>query len=357
MPASHACCCFIAPPDLLARLATEGSPEQRQAAVRTLSASAALRTQRTMVSNLMRQTDVPVPKLAGLEVAKEREIVYDNKHRGRSFLPGTKVRADGDPVSSDAAVNEAFDGAAQTYDFYRKVFKRNSVDAHGMTLVSSVHYSTGFDNAFWNGAQMVYGDGSGQLFQVGSLTKALDVIGHELTHGVTQFTAGLDYSSQTGALNEHMSDVFGSLVKQYHLGQTAAEADWLIGAGTLVPALGKALRSMSAPGTAYNGDRQPAHMKDYVDLPDDGDPRHDNGGVHINSGIPNHAFYLAATKLGGHAWEKAGPIWYTTLTERLQPNSEFADAAKASVDVATKKYGAAEVAAVKDAWHEVGVDV
>jgi Zn-dependent metalloprotease len=357
MPASRACCCFIAPPDLLARLATEGTPEQREAAVRTLSASAALRTQRTIVSSLMRQTDVPVAKLAGLETTKERQIVYDNQHRGRSFLPGVKIRAHGDAASSDAAVNEAFDGAAQTYDFYQRVFSRDSVDDKGMTLVSSVHYGTGFDNAFWNGAQMVYGDGSGHLFQVGALTKALDVIGHELTHGVTQFTAGLDYSSQTGALNEHMSDVFGSLVKQHHLGQTAADADWLIGAGTLVAALGKALRSMRAPGTAYDGDRQPAHMKDYVDLPDDGDPRHDNGGVHINSGIPNHAFYLAATKLGGHAWEKAGPIWYTTLTERLQPNSQFADAAKASVDVAGKKYGAAEVAAVKGAWHEVGVDV
>jgi Zn-dependent metalloprotease len=358
MPGSRSCpCCSILPPDLLARLASEGTAEQREAAVRTLSASAALRTQRSIVGRLMRELDVAAPKLGGLEITRQRQIVYDNQHQGRSFLPGQKVRDDDDPVSADAAVNDAFDGAATTYDFYKTVLDRDSVDGNGMTLVSSVHYGVDFDNAFWNGAQMVYGDGSGQLFQVGALTRSLDVIGHELTHGVTQFTAGLDYSKQTGALNEHMSDVFGSLVKQYHLGQTAAEADWLIGAGTLVPELGRALRSMSKPGTAYDGDRQPGHMDGYVDLPDDGDPRNDNGGVHINSGIPNHAFYLAATKLGGQAWEKAGPIWYATLTEHLQPDSEFADAARASVDVARQQYGGTEAAAVQDAWREVGIDV
>ena len=153
-----------------------------------------------------------------------------------------------------------------------------------------------------------------------------------------------------------MSDVFGSLVKQYHLKQSAAKADWLIGAGTLVPALGKALRSMAKPGTAYDGDNQPAHMDNYVDLPDDGDPRNDSGGVHINSGIPNHAFYLAATKLGGNAWEKAGPIWYGALTQHLQPDSQFADAAAATVEAAGKLFGSAEVTIVRDAWKAVGLD-
>ncbi len=358
MPRSDQCAgCFIAPPDLLARLAAEGEAEQREAALRTLSASASLRTQRSIVGRLARETDVSVAQLVGLAVAPEQQIVYDNQHLGRTSLPGKRVRADGDPASSDAAVNEAFDGAGQTYDFYKTVLKRNSVDDKGMTLVSSVHYSVGFDNAFWNGGQMVYGDGSGRIFQVGGLTKALDVIGHELTHGVTQFTAGLVYSKQSGALNESMSDVFGSLVKQYHLKQTAAKADWLIGAGTLVPQLGKALRSMKKPGSAYSGDRQPGHMDDYVDLPDDGDPKNDSGGVHINSGIPNHAFYLAAKKLGGHAWEKAGPIWYATLTEHLQSDSQFQDAAEATVEVAGKMFGAAEVTAVKGAWKAVGITV
>jgi Zn-dependent metalloprotease len=153
-----------------------------------------------------------------------------------------------------------------------------------------------------------------------------------------------------------MSDVFGSLVKQYANKQTAAAADWLIGEGTLVPSLGKALRSMKAPGTAYNGDRQPAHMRDYVDLPDDNDPSNDNGGVHINSGIPNHAFALAAIAIGGNAWEKAGRIWYVTLTQRLRSDSDFAAAAAATVAVAGELFGdKAEQQAVHDAWVQVGV--
>ena len=188
MPGSdHCACCFIAPPDLLARLAAEGEPDQREAALRTLSASASLRTQRSIVSRLTRELDVPTAQLAGLPTVTEQQIVYDNQHQGRTALPGKKVRADGDPASSDAAVNEAFDGAAQTHDFYQTVLKRNSVDDKGMTLVSSVHYSVGFDNAFWNGGQMVYGDGSGRIFQIGGLTKALDVIGHELTHEWTPY--------------------------------------------------------------------------------------------------------------------------------------------------------------------------
>lgn len=257
----------------------------------------------------------------------------------------------------DEAVNQAHEGTAKTYDFYREVYGRDSIDARGMELISSVHYGVAFDNAFWNGAQMVYGDGSGRIFQEGAFTRALDVIAHELTHGITEFTAGLEYSTQPGALNESFSDVFGSLVKQCSLGQTADEADWLIGEGALVPTLGQALRSLKEPGTAYSGDRQPGHMRDYLDLPDDNDPSNDNGGVHINSGIPNHAFYLAATAIGGNAWEKAGRIWYATLTDRLGPSSRFEEAAQATVAVAGELFdsGGPEQQAVEAAWQQVGL--
>lgn len=144
---------------------------------------------------------------------------------------------------------------------------------------------------------MVFGDGDGEIFL--DFTIPVDVIGHELTHGVTQYTANLTYFGQPGALNESMSDVFGSLIKQYTLGQTAADADWLIGAGLLAPRVtGKALRSMKEPGTAYDDDvlgkdPQPATMDGYVKT------GRDNGGVHINSGIPNHAFYLVAQSSAG----------------------------------------------------------
>jgi Zn-dependent metalloprotease len=349
-------CCFIAPPNLLARLAESDSAERRDAAVRTIAASASIRTQRSLVGQVMRDLDVNVAALKFIAPpAGERRTVYDVEHGGRGSLPGRRVRGEGDPPSDDVAVNEAYDGADNVYDFYKDVLGRDSIDGQGLELVSSVHYGVGFDNAFWNGAQMVYGDGSGQLFVEGGLTKAIDVIGHEMTHGVTQHTAGLRYGSQPGALNESVSDVFGALVKQYTLGQAAEQADWLIGEGTLVPQLGKALRSMKEPGTAYDGDPQPAHMSDYVELPDDNDPKNDNGGVHINSGIPNRAFYLAATAMAGNAWEGAGRIWYAALTEGLQSESDFNAAATATVEAAGQLFDTAAEDAVRKAWQEVGV--
>jgi Zn-dependent metalloprotease len=223
-------------------------------------------------------------------------------------------------------------------------------------MISTVHYGEHYDNAFWNGEQMVYGDGDGTIFT--DFTGPLDVTGHELTHGVTQYTANLDYSGQSGALNESVSDVFGSLIKQWHLGQTADQADWLIGQGLLAPGVhGEALRSMKAPGTAYDDpqlgkDPQPADMSGYVHTYED------NGGVHINSGIPNRAFYLAASAIGGHAWEKAGRVWYETLTGgSLASAVDFAGFAAATVQTATRLYGAsaAETTAVSDAWKGVGV--
>jgi Zn-dependent metalloprotease len=200
---------------------------------------------------------------------------------------------------------------------------------------------------------MVYGDG-GRLFKPGSLTTALDVIAHELTHGVTQFTANLDYAGQPGALNESMSDVFGSMVKQYALGQTVDEADWLIGAGLLRDPQATALRSVKDPGSAAPDDPQPASMADFRQLPDNEDG--DWGGVHINSGIPNRAFYLAARALGGHSWDRAGRVWYDALTRRLRPDAQFSDAARATIEAAEELFpGGAVRDRVEEAWRTVEV--
>jgi Zn-dependent metalloprotease len=205
---------------------------------------------------------------------------------------------------------------------------------------------------------MVFGDGDGQLFN--RFTIAVDVIGHELTHGVTEDEAGLVYMFQSGALNESVSDVFGSLIKQKLRRQTAREADWLIGEGLFTTAVsGRALRSMKAPGTAYSDpvighDPQPDHMSKYVNT------YNDNGGVHINSGIPNRAFYLAADALGGYAWEKAGRIWYETLRDSaLRPNTGFKRFAKLTVSTAGRLYGqgSVEQEIVADAWATVGLAV
>ncbi|MEU0291621.1 M4 family metallopeptidase [Streptomyces microflavus] len=203
--------------------------------------------------------------------------------------------------------------------------------------------------------QMVFGDGDGEIFL--DFTYAIDVIAHELAHGLTQYTANLRYEGQSGALNESVSDVFGSLVKQYSLGQSAEQADWLIGAGLLAPRVsGDALRSMKAPGTAYDDDvlgkdPQPASMEEYVETEED------NGGVHINSGIPNRAFYLLATALGGNAWERAGQIWFDVLTGgELTATADFAEFARLTVAAAGDRFGErGEREAVLKAWSEVGV--
>jgi Zn-dependent metalloprotease len=351
--------CEIAPPSLLLRIAEEGSPEQRDAALRTLAASAAVRARRSTLSEALKLLHVGAAEVAFLAPQPGGQLtVYDAEHGDDFDLPGVRKRGKGDPPDPDVAVNEAYDGAQATFDFYKEVFQRDSVDDAGLELVSSVHFLRDYDNAAWTGAQMVYGDGGAGMFQRGAMTRAIDVIGHELTHGVTDFTANLEYHKQSGALNEHFSDVFGSLVKQFGLGQTADAGDWLIGEGIMDPALdGVALRSMKAPGTAHAFDDQPAHMDQFKVLPDDANPRNDHGGVHINSGIPNRAFFLVATTIGGKAWEAPGRIWYETLTTRLGPNSDFREAADATVDVAGDLFGAggAEQRAVRDAWTAVGV--
>jgi Zn-dependent metalloprotease len=345
--------CMIAPPDLLISVAREGDPEDRDAAVKALTAAASARAQRIVTANLMREFGVRLDALSfTTATAGRHNTVYDAQNQ--IARPGVKARGDGDPESSDESVNHAYDGAEITHQFYKDVYGRDSLDDNGVELVSSVHYRRDLDNAFWTGEQMLYGDGSGRIFKKGSLVAALDVCGHELTHGVVGFSANLAYHNQSGALNESFADVFGSLVKQKHNGQTAEDADWLLGAGILGPALaGDALRSLKDPGTANERDRQPKGMDSFVDLPDTEEG--DYGGVHINSGIPNHAFYLAATALGGNAWEVAGQIWYTTLTEQLRANSDFKETAQATVEVAESSFGSDERDAVENAWKEVGV--
>jgi len=341
--------CFVIPPHILKEVAKRGNAEQQDRAFQALTLSSRIRGQRDVLGQVSTVMLTPA--------GQKRRTVYDAKNNSDpTGLPGTLVRGEGDPATNDVAVNEAYDGAGATYDFFKQVYNRNSVDDHGLRLDSTVHFGEKYDNAFWNGNQMVYGDGDGQIFQ--RFTISIDVIGHELTHGVTQYEAALRYQGQSGALNESMSDVFGSLVKQWVKKQTADQADWLIGQGLFTPQVkGVALRSMKAPGTAYDDpvlgkDPQPAHMKDLYT------GTQDNGGVHINSGIPNRAFYLAATAIGGYAWEKAGKIWYITLRDRLRSGSDFARAAYHTITVAGELYGSnsTEQNAVKDAWKQVGVE-
>jgi hypothetical protein len=268
---------------------------------------------------------------------------------GGTELPGRAVRAAGEPASGDVAVDEAATGVTSALALFAEVYGRDSYDGHGAPVSLTVHYGRDYDNAFWDGSQLVFGDGDGRVF--GRFTKPVDVLGHELTHAVTEHSAALRYQGQPGALNESVSDVFAACLKQRLLGQTAAEADWLIGAGLFAPGINaRGLRDMAEPGTAYDDpalgrDPQPADMDHFVVTEDD------SGGVHLNSGIPNRAFALAARAIGGTSWDGAGRVWYAALTGgEVGPDTDFAGFAAATVAAAGE-----HADAVRDAWAAVGV--
>ncbi|MGG5259032.1 protealysin inhibitor emfourin [Phycicoccus avicenniae] len=344
-------CCSIVPPYLLAALASSDDEHLAARAQGTLRVDEELR--RGRVTAEARPGGRTATPAAEPGTTGPQRTIHDAQ--GGTDLPGTQVRAEGDPATADEAVTQAYDGLGATWQLWWEAYERNSLDGKGLPLVATVHYGQDYDNAFWDGTQMVFGDGDGVVFL--GFTRSLDVIGHELAHGVTQYTAGLNYQGQSGALNESVSDVFGVLVKQHSLGQSAGDADWLIGADLLAPGVkGVALRSMAAPGTAYDDPRlgkdpQPAHMDDYVETADD------NGGVHINSGIPNKAFHDLAVALGGNAWEVAGRIWYDTVTGEISADCDFATFAGLTVAAATARHGegSAEAEAVRTAWSGVGV--
>jgi Zn-dependent metalloprotease len=346
-PAAHPVFCTIVPPHLLDRLARSGNPAVAELAQRTLERDSLQRTRRRVTA--LRAAAVP----SGAPTDRPRRTIHDCGNTTR--LPGAKVRSEGEAPGRDATVNRVYAGLGATFELLLSSYGHSSLDGAGMPLIASVHYGEKYGNAFWDGEQMVFGDGDGEIFLDFSLP--VDVIAHELAHGLTQHTANLDYYGQSGALNESVSDVFGSLVKQYVLDQTAEQADWLIGAGLLAPGVtGVALRSMKEPGSAYDDDvlgkdPQPGTMDDYVRT------SRDNGGVHINSGIPNRAFHLVATQLGGKSWERAGRIWFDTLTGgELAADADFADFARLTTEAARRRYGqGVEQEAVLKAWEEVGV--
>jgi len=367
-------CCSAVPSFLFENIERNGSEAQRTRAREAMRLSQTHRGRRLMhamvrrpfrVHPRVRWFEFMKARIAAARECEEERRIHDAQHAQR--LPGRLVRGEGAPATGDAAVDEAYDGFGVTFDLYLEEYGRCSLDDRDMPLIGTVHYGRSYDNAFFDGQQMVFGDGdeddpnmpaSERLWN--RFTIAIDVIGHELTHGVVDRTAGLVYRGQSGALNEHIADAFGSLVKQKKLGQEAADADWLIGEGLFTANInGQALRSMKDPGSAYDDpvlgkDPQPGHMSEYVRT------LQDNGGVHINSGIPNKAFFLAATSIGGFAWEKAGRIWYEALiSPTLSPRATFRQFARETIMAASDLFGpnSAERQAVSDAWEEVGVMV
>jgi Zn-dependent metalloprotease len=347
----------VVPPFVLSRVAAGGTPRQREWALRTLDADTTIRHARSVNAKARGRKGAREgpDALAAAAPARRNRIIWDAKHSWE--VTGLqRVRDEDDGPTGDPAVDEAFDGLGDTWDFWQDAFSRDSLDDENMPLRGVVHFGEEYPNAFWDGRRMAFGDGDGELFL--RFTKSLDVIAHELGHGVVEDEGALEYNGQSGALNEHFADVAGSMVKQHKLGQTADQADWLIGAELLGPEFdGDALRSMKAPGTAYDDatlgkDPQPGHWRDYVRTLED------NGGVHINSGIANRAFYLLATNLGGYSWHAPGRIWYDALrSPHLTPTATFRQFARLTHRAARQRYGPGshETKAVREAWAEVGV--
>ncbi|PMD96576.1 peptidase M4 family protein [Siphonobacter sp. BAB-5405] len=351
----HSIHCIV-PPYMTDQLVQSSNPEVRARALATVKISSALRAER--------QFSQAFPSLRAHSFAAEQgkdRVIYDARQTDR--LKNVIVRREGQEAGNDVAVNEAYDYSGDTYDFYESIFQRNSLDDRGMTLISAVHvaepdYRGGFvpmNNAFWNGELMAYGDGDGIIFN--RFTQSLDVVGHELTHGVQSFTSNLTYYGQPGALNEHFSDVFGILIRQWKKQEEAKTANWTIGSEVLVPAATRhGIRDMLNPGKAYvddpdlGTDPQPGHMNDLYTGP------YDNNGVHINSGIPNRVFALVATELGGNAWDVAGRIWYDTMLQ-LTSSGQFKDCAKLTVQIAGSQFGEAEKKVVSNAWKTVGLTI
>jgi Zn-dependent metalloprotease len=341
----HKCCCSFIPQHVVENLARAGVEGAR----RTIMQSQISRNKRN-------EKPVDMPTFLGISPIPPKNgarIVYDCLETWGQKV--NEVWTEGKQgVPADQTVKDVFTFTGVVRDYLKTMLERDSIDDRGMDLILNVHYGTRYMNAFWDGDEMTFGDGDGEIFT--SFAKSLDVVAHELAHGVTQFTANLEYQGQSGALNEHFSDVFGSAITQHYLKQTADQADWLIGDEIMGPKLyGEALRSMCAPGSAYNNDLlgkdvQPAHMKDYYAGPED------NQGVHINSGIPNKAFYLVSREIGT---DKAALIWYKALL-KLWATANFNDGVAKIVDAARELTQAGRVPLgstqrVRAAFKEVGL--
>jgi len=334
-------CCFIVPPRVLRDISRDTSLDigVRKKLQETFAETNRLKVMREAgrIATLMQARSI-APKLAE---TTPQEQIFDCKHTQN--LPGKPI---GNPQSAGEAASTVFNITRQVADFYRSVLGRNSVDGEGMDLVSSLHYRQHFDNAFWNGQQMVYGDGDGSVFT--EFYNSPDVIGHELTHGVTQHESGLRYEGEPGALNESISDVFGSVFHQWLEKWPAANSDgWLIGAGIMGPkSLAKkytCLRDMLDPGASHCLSPQPGSYDNF-------DPA---GDVHENSGIPNRAFALFAQAVGGNAWDQAIKVWYDACTQRhLSSGATFSEFKAATLEAAAAA-GVQQQAAA--AWKAVNV--
>ena len=342
------CPCFLLSKSLLTRFADDPDlPDAtRDACRRTLAQDTDWRAIRIARQAATRLT--PRPGFLGAHTMRNAPTIEVYDCKGSDVLPGSPIA---DPATSeDATARRVFEQTSNAARFLAECFGRNSVDDYGLTLVSSIHLADKYVNAYWDGTQMTYGDADGELML--DFTLAGEIVAHELAHGVTQYTAGFEFIyGEPGALNESMSDAFALMYRHWNAGLDVESGDWVIGADIIGPAA-KArgytcIRDLSDPSGEHCAAPQAIHVSGFLD---GGDP-------HINSGIPNRAFYLAARALGGRVWERTGPIWYAAMQdEATKADSTFREFAKRTRSAARRIYGEGpELDAVVQAWKTVGV--
>lgn len=339
-------CSFI-PPYLIERLTESDDADIRKVAFETLEASTAARALRLAnPAQLLGRSTAP-----GLG---RRRTVYDMEGQYMP-LPGRLRRKEDQAPVLQPEVDEAFDNAGHAYAFYRSVMGLDSLDGSGCAIVSSVNFGTQMANAFWDGERIIYGAGDGKRFL--RFTSSLAVAAHEMSHGVLSFSSDLEYDGEPGALNESFCDVMGIAVDHFTKQTSVTDGRWSIGGELLGSALAglRGIRTFEAEPAfkdhpIIGTDPQPKHMRDFVTT------NKDRGGVHINSGIPNHAFYLAAQAIGGNVWERSAKIWFEAFTNVLNKRASFLQAAQATTSTARQQYGEIEERAVADAWRAVGID-
>ena len=335
------CQCHIIPDVVFKELKKKGADVESGSSERIDQDFREKRVEFAMVARLL-------PEMNAAEGKADR-YVYNSQNTGKQKLKLS--RKEGNAAAQDADVNAVYDNSGIVRDYFKNQLGWNSIDGNGMDMLFNVHYMIQYNNAFWDGEQMTFGDGDGVNFS--GFARALDVSGHELAHGVIQYTAGLVYKGQSGALNEHFADVFGVSIAQWHLKHTATTTDWLIGAGCMLGKFkGKGIRSMKSPSDpSVVIMAQPDHMdKIYKGTSD-------NGGVHINSGIPNKAFYLVAIDIGT---QESAILWFEAL-KLLKATAKFKDLYRVLVKAATglvtaKKIPATTKASLDKAFLAVGIN-
>lgn len=285
-----------------------------------------------------------------------RDEIPANAHmRHQDF---TIIMQEEDTVAPSMPAHHVFNSIGIIRSFFEEKLNIDKMFGCDTDINAVIHYGSNYANAFWNNQAIFFGDGDGKTF--GPFYNDIDIIAHELSHGYISSQANFDYSFQSGALNESVADVIGIMVKQLVNNQNVNESNWLLGENLFLDKeKAPALRSLKNPGTAYhisknNYDLQVGHMDDYVAHP----INFDNGGVHINSGIPNKAFYLLACELGGNSWDVAGKIWIAAVSDPLvTQTATFKQFADATIRAAEKLFGMDIAIKTRQSWLDVGLEI